>query len=78
MFVPLTNTGGKQVYMNMALVVWVAPYDGAGEGGPYGPCRSLLLYGQTASQHCLRQCGTKPTVLDQRNPLNVHMLALSL
>jgi putative tryptophan/tyrosine transport system substrate-binding protein len=23
---------------------------------------------QTASEHCLRQCGMKPTVLDQRNP----------
>ncbi len=23
---------------------------------------------QTASEHCLRQCGTKPTVLDQRHP----------
>jgi hypothetical protein len=33
---------------------------------------------QTASEHCLRLCGMKPTVLDQRNPLDLHMLALSL
>ena len=29
----------------------------------------LMIPGvQTALEHCLRQCGTKPTVLDQRNP----------
>jgi len=33
---------------------------------------------QTASEHCLRQCGMKPTVLDQRNPSDLHMLAFSL
>jgi hypothetical protein len=30
---------------------------------------------QTASQHPLPPCATKPTVLEQCNPLNVHMLA---
>jgi hypothetical protein len=34
--------------------------------------------GQTASQHPLPLCALKPTVLDQCNPLNVHMWALSL
>jgi hypothetical protein len=33
---------------------------------------------QTASEHCLRQCGMKPTVLDQCNPSDLHMLILSL
>ena len=29
---------------------------------------------QTASEHCLRKCGTNPTVLDQRNPSDLHTL----
>jgi hypothetical protein len=33
---------------------------------------------QSASQHPLPPCAMKRTVLDQCNPLNVHMLALSL
>ena len=31
---------------------------------------------QTASEHCLRLCGMKPTVLDQRNLSDLHTLAL--
>jgi hypothetical protein len=31
---------------------------------------------QTASEHCLHRCGMKPTVLDQRNPSDLHILAL--
>ena len=31
---------------------------------------------QTASEHCLHQWGMKPTVLDQRNPSDLHILAL--
>jgi hypothetical protein len=30
---------------------------------------------QTASQHCLRPCGMKPTVLDPRNLLNFYPTA---
>jgi hypothetical protein len=45
MFIALTNDREERVYINMALVVRVAPYDGASEGGPYGRCRSQLLYG---------------------------------
>jgi hypothetical protein len=33
--------------------------------------------GQTASEHCLRLWGVKPTVLDQRNLLDLHILALT-
>ena len=40
-----------------------------------GPVTGSL---QTASEHCLRQCGVKPTVLDHRNPSNLHMLVFSL
>jgi hypothetical protein len=39
-----------------------------------GRCPAL----QTASEHCLRQCRTKPTVLDHRKPLDLHMLVLLL
>lgn len=45
MFITLTNNAGARVYVNMAQVVGVAPYDGEREGGPYGRCRSQLLYG---------------------------------
>jgi hypothetical protein len=30
----------------------------------------------TKTQHCLRQWGMKPTVLYQRNPSDLHTLAL--
>ena len=32
---------------------------------------------QTASEHCLRLWGMKPTVLDQRNLLDLHLLTLT-
>jgi hypothetical protein len=31
---------------------------------------------QTASEHCLHPWGMKPTVLDQRNPLDLHIVVL--
>ena len=34
-----------------------------------------LAMDQTTSQHCLRPCGMKPTVLDPRNLLNFHSTA---
>ena len=51
MFISLTNNGGEPVYVNMALVVRVAPYDGESEGGPYGRCRSQLLFGDGEALH---------------------------
>ena len=51
MFISLTNHRGQPVYVNLALVVWVAPYDGASEGGPYGTCRSYLLSGGDEALH---------------------------
>jgi hypothetical protein len=31
---------------------------------------------QTASEHCLHLWGMKPTVLDQRNPSDLHVVTL--
>lgn len=51
MFIPLTNNNGERVYVNLALVVRIAPYDGASADDPYGNCRSQLLYGDGAALH---------------------------
>jgi hypothetical protein len=32
------------------------------------PWANMAMTDQTASEHCLHQCGMKPTVLDQRHP----------
>jgi hypothetical protein len=47
---------------------------------PYNQFRYILdatHIDQTASQHCLPPWGMKPTVLDQRNLSDLHMLTLA-
>jgi hypothetical protein len=43
MFIALTNCEGKQLYVNMDLVISIGPFDGAGAASPYGSCQSILL-----------------------------------
>jgi hypothetical protein len=44
-FIPLTNPEGETIYASVALLRCVAPHHGERLGGPYGRCRSVLLYG---------------------------------
>jgi hypothetical protein len=39
--------------------------------------RVTMVYVQTASRFCLRQCGRKSTVSDRRNPADLHRLTLT-
>jgi hypothetical protein len=45
MFITLTDSDGKAVYVNMDLVISVAAYDGERHSGPWGKCRSVLMCG---------------------------------
>ena len=46
MFIPLTNDRGERIYMNMALVQCIMPFDAARFESHERSCRSQLVCGE--------------------------------
>jgi hypothetical protein len=75
--------GKRRVPLPDVLEIWGIPWtkrgdvwDGPAITDPEDPTLALAVE-QTASEHCLPLWGMKPTVLNQRNLLDLHTLTLT-